>query len=106
LIRELRAIPERQRVTIAAICLPAALAFLVVALTFVIFAFNVIDAGTVAYLAVPIGIVILSGLCGLVGRWLTSRVYPGVLIAGIAMLALSLVAIVWALLAVAASSVI
>ena len=47
--------------TIAAVCLPAALAFLVVALTFVIFAFNVIDAGTFAYLVVPIGILILSG---------------------------------------------
>jgi len=64
-------------------------------LTFVIFAFNVIDAGTFAYLGVPIGILILSGVCGLAGRWLTSRVYPGVLIAGIAMLVLSLVAIGW-----------
>jgi len=93
-------------VTITAVWLPAALAFLVVALTFVIFAFNVIDAGTSAYLGVPIGILILSGVCGLVGRWLIGRVYPGVLIAGIAMLVLSLVAIGWGLLAVAASSVI
>jgi len=106
LIRELRAIPERQRVTIAAVCLPAALAFFVVALTYVIFAFNVIDTGTLAYLGVPIGILVLSGVCGLLGRGLTGRAYPGVLVAGIAMLVLSLVAVGWALLAVAASSVI
>ena len=92
--------------SILAVWLPAALAFLVVALTFVIFAFSVIDAGTLAYLGVPIAILVVAAVCGLAGRWLTGRVYPGVLVAGMAMLVLSMVAIGWALLAVAASSVI
>jgi hypothetical protein len=103
LIHELRALPERQRVTIAAVCLPAALAFLAVALIFLIFAFNVIDAGTFAYVGVPIGILVLTGVCGLVGRWLTGRSYPSVLIAGSAMLVLSLIAVGWAVLAVAST---
>jgi hypothetical protein len=106
LIRELRALPERQRVTIVAVCLPAALAFLVVASTFTIFAFNVIDAGTFAYLAVPLGILVVSGLCGLVGRGLAGHLYLGVVIAGTAVLVLSLIAIGWSFLAIAASSVI
>jgi len=101
LIRELRALSERQRVTITAVCLPAGLAFLVVAFTFVIFAFNVIDAGTFAYLGVPIGILVVSGVCGLLGRWLSGGLYPGLLIAGIAMLGLSLAAVGWAFLAIA-----
>ena len=104
MIRELRSFPERQRTTITAVCLPAALAFLVVALTFVIFAFNVIDAGTFAYLGVPIGILVVAAVSGLLGRWLTGRLYPGVLIAGIATLILSLTTIGWSLLAIAASS--
>ena len=91
---------------ITAVCLPAALAFLVVAYGFVSFAFNVIDAGTFVYLAVPIGILIVSGGCGLGGRLLTGRLYPALLIAGIALLVLSLIAVGWALLAIAASSVI
>jgi hypothetical protein len=69
-------------------------------------AFNVIDAGTFAYPGVPLAILVVAAVCGLLARWLTGCVYPGVLIAGIAMLVLSLVAIGWALLAVAASSVI
>jgi hypothetical protein len=101
LIRELRQLPERQRVAIAAVCLPAGLAFVLVALIFVIFAFNVIDAGTLDYLGVPIGILVLSGVCGLLGRWLSGRLYPGLLIAGIAALVLSLAAVVWSFLAVA-----
>lgn len=76
-----------------------------VALSFVIFAFNVIDAGTFAYLGVPIGILVLSGLCGLLGRWLSGRLYPGLVIAGIAMLVLSLIAVGWAFLAIASDVV-
>ena len=87
--------------TITAVCLPAGLAFLVVAFTFVIFAFNVIDAGTFAYLGVPIGILVVSGVCGLLGRWLSGGLYPGLLIAGIAVLGLSLAAIGWAFLVIA-----
>ena len=105
MIRELRALPERQRVAITAVCLPAGLAFVVVALTFVIFAFNVIDAGTLAYLAVPIGIAALSVVSGLLGRWLSGRLYPALLIAGIAMLVLSLAAVGWAFLAIASEVV-
>jgi hypothetical protein len=101
LIRELRQLPDRQRVVITAVCLPAGLAFVLVALIFVIFAFNVIDAGTFAYLGVPIGVLVLSGICGLLGRWLSGRLYPGLLIAGIAALVLSLTAVVWSFLAVA-----
>lgn len=101
MIRELRQLPDRQRVVIAAVCLPAGLAFVFVALIFVIFAFNVIDAGTLAYLGVPIGIPVLSGICGLLGRWFSGRLYPGLLIAGIAALVLSLTAVVWSFLAVA-----
>jgi len=93
-------------VTVTAVCLPAALAFFVVAFSFVIFAFNVIDAETPAYLAAPFGILTVSAVGGLLVRWLTGRVYPGVLSAGIAILVLSLTAIGWAFLAVAASSVI
>jgi len=106
LIRKLDTLPERQRVTITAVCLPAALAFFVVAFSFVIFAFNVIDAETPAYLAVPLGILVVSTAGGLLVRRLTGRLYPCLLTAGIAMLLLSLTAIGWAFLALAASSVI
>ena len=57
-------------------------------------------------LAVPFGILTVSCVGGLLVRWLTGRLYPGVLSAGIAILVLSLTAIGWAFLAVAASSVI
>jgi len=55
---------------------------------------------------VPFGILTVSCVGGLLVRWLTGRLYPGVLSAGIAILVLSLTAIGWAFLAVAASSVI
>ena len=106
LIREVLALPERQRVALTAIGLPAGIAYMAAAISFVRFAFNVIDAGTWAYLGVPIGILVASGICGLVGRWLTGRLYPGLLLAGIVALGLSLAAAGWAFLAVAASSVI
>src|SRR5207245_8416302 len=83
LIRELRSFPERQRTTITAVCLPAALAFLVVALTFVIFAFNVIDAGTFAYLGVPIGILVVAAVSGRWGGGFRAVSFPGVCLPGL-----------------------
>ena len=104
MIREVLELPERQRVTIAAVSLPAGLAFVLVAIIFVIFAFNVIDVGTFAYLGVPIGILALSVTCGLLARWLSGRLFPGLMIGAIAMLLLSLTAVWWAF--VASSSII